>query len=429
MVRKTPTANFKRQKKTDILFTKFPLESHYGGGEYHTIKLAEALTARGHRVVLLSSDPILLRVWKERKWSYHKLTIGQEPTSKKSVITFTLHWRKISEQLREAWSELSQQYNFGAVYMQSLNGKLLLTPHIMADNIPIFWIEHLQIEKWLTQNPWRFYYCRLAKQVTVITVSQGVRKQLEQLGVPPSSVRVIYNGVELPEVNPVYQAHKPFTIGTVARLAVEKDIGTVIKAVALLEQQGIKLQYKIAGEGDQEAILRNLINQHKLHRSVHLVGFLQDLKDYYRSLDVFVLTSVRRESFGIAVAEAAAFGKPAIVSNTIGLNEVVIDKETGFLVPPNNPSAVAEKIKAFIDQPALVQKMGTKAHQRVAQRFTLPKMIDKFEKVMLLSLAFMIVSLNLFIFYLQPLERPRRKRFDMAAAIPANEQIMPATVG
>jgi glycosyltransferase involved in cell wall biosynthesis len=366
----------------NILFTKFPLESHFGGGEKHTIQLAEGLVHQGHTCIFLGSDPILLKVWQEHDWSHYPASVGPEPTSVRGVLLFTFRSPLTFLQFGYWLLKLKQKYAITAIYAQSLTEKLLLTPWAWLFDMRMFWMEHLQIERWLIKNPYRIFYVLWSNVVTIVTVSNGVSAQLAQLGVKKKNIKVIYNGIDVNEFLPQSRpSHEHIVLGTVARLSIEKDVASVIRAVALLKEKDIRVIYRIAGTGDQLESLQQLAEELGVFSEVEFLGFTKEVKQFLQSIDLFVLASFRRESFGIAAAEAMAMERPAIVTDTVGLNEVVSDKETGLIVEAHNPQAIADAIKYFVDHPDEITSMGKAARKRVIDNFNLELMIKQFSEL------------------------------------------------
>lgn len=361
-----------------ILFTKFPLESHFGGGEKHTIQLASLLINAGHQVNLLSSDPILLQEWQRAQWPHQKISVGPEPTSPKSLLLFSVRLPVTLWQFA-GWARKIKQNKTDLVYAQSLTEKLLLTPWLLLANIPVIWMEHLQIENWLRRNPYLSLYRWLSRRVTVVTVSQGVAAQLAEIGVPQHHIKVIYNGIDVREFMPSsHPANNPIVLGTAARIAIEKDIATVLTALAAVKKNGHQFRYKIAGTGDQLESLKAQAKQLGLEKEVEFLGFQQDIKQFLQAIDIFILTSFRRESFGIAVAEAMATGKPAIVSDIAGLQEVVDNGNTGIVVPPQDSQALAMAITELLTDDKKRQAMGKASRQRIVENFSQERMITEF---------------------------------------------------
>ncbi len=365
-----------------ILFTKFPLESHFGGGEKHTLQLAAELQKAGHRALLFSSDPILLERWEKAGWGYYRIPVGLEPTSAKGLLIFTLRLPFTFLQFGYWTWVLKKKEKIDAVYAQSLPEKMLMTPWLLLARIPTYWMEHLQIENWLRLNPYRSLYHFFSRYVQVITVSYGVAQQLTEIGIPQENIRVVYNGIDTEYFAPKKKKEEDvITLGTAARIAAEKNIASVIEALALVKKKHPNFRYLIAGSGDQLESLKKLTEQLGLAKEVTFTGFNESIRDFLEQLDIFVLTSYRRESFGIAVAEAMAMAKPAIVSDIPGLQEVVKHNVSGLIVPPNDVQALAEAISTLIEDKALREKMGKASRERIIRHFSQERMIESFIKL------------------------------------------------
>ena len=96
--------------------------------------------------------------------------------------------------------------------------------------------------------------------------------------------------------------------------------------------------------------------------------------------DVFVLSSVT-EGISLTLLEAMASGLPVVVTNVGGNPEVVVDGETGFLVPPKNPEKMAEAIITLLKNKELAKKMGVAGRKRVEEKFSLERMVREYEEI------------------------------------------------
>jgi glycosyltransferase involved in cell wall biosynthesis len=96
----------------------------------------------------------------------------------------------------------------------------------------------------------------------------------------------------------------------------------------------------------------------------------------YAKADLFVLPS-RRESFGLVLAEAMAAGLPVIATQVGAIPEVVKDGETGILVPPEDPSALANAVSDLLDHPRVMKDMGTRGRERAEKHFTWDKVAQR----------------------------------------------------
>ena len=160
---------------------------------------------------------------------------------------------------------------------------------------------------------------------------------------------------------------------TVARLDFHKGIDTVIRALPAIRAAFPTARYAVAGVGSRRGALEALVSELGLGDVVRLLGFVpdDDLPALYNAADLFVLVSRRYdllvEGFGIAIADASASGLPVIASRSGGIPEAVREGETGFLVEPDDPAAVAATAIRLLGDAALRGRMGA-AGRAAAER-------------------------------------------------------------
>lgn len=165
---------------------------------------------------------------------------------------------------------------------------------------------------------------------------------------------------------------REFVVGTVKSMEECYGIDGLIRAFKLLADRHREVPCKlvIVGGGALEDEYRRLAQSLGLGSRVHFTGRVtHDLvPDYLRSLSVFVALS-RWESFGVAVLEASACGIPVVATRVGGLPEVVVDGETGILVPPGDDSAAAGALETLLLSPNLQERMGRAGRAWVEQRY------------------------------------------------------------
>lgn len=226
----------------------------------------------------------------------------------------------------------------------------------------------------------------------VICISDFVRRQF-----PPASPKcvVIYNGIDsnelpAPAVDRSGLALTPpghFVIGTVGRIKLKrKGQEYLIAAAAILKQRGILAKTLIIGAPyrGNEAHLRELrrrVEESRLEEDVAFIGEVENPYPYYHCLDVFVTVPSQPEPFGGVILEAMAAGLPVIASDIGGMGEIVVDGETGFLVPPADPQALADKVAYLHAHPDRCRAMGVAGQKRVRETFTLIRCVREIEKV------------------------------------------------
>ncbi len=155
-------------------------------------------------------------------------------------------------------------------------------------------------------------------------------------------------------------------IGAVTRFRWEKDLPTMIEALALLKDSVGDWQAVIAGDGPDRKLVEQAIAQANLGDRVHLVGFQADVRPYLSLMDVSVFSSVT-EGFGLALLEAMAMERPIVATAVGGMKELIQDQENGLLVPPSNPAALADGIRRLLSNPEEAARMSRQAKQDAVQ--------------------------------------------------------------
>ncbi len=206
----------------------------------------------------------------------------------------------------------------------------------------------------------------------VIAVSQAVRRALLGAGVPAERIEVIPTGVEIPASLPdaEQRAHarrawklsgEDFAVGHMGAFTREKGQDVAAEAARLLENRLPRLKMILAGDGP----LRSSIASGP---RLLLPGHVAEPEQLLAALDLFVMPS-RSEGWGLAALEAMAFGLPVVASNTGGLTEMIRAGETGWLVAPGDPSALADAILEAAADGQRLRAMGLCARE-CARRFS-----------------------------------------------------------
>lgn len=159
-------------------------------------------------------------------------------------------------------------------------------------------------------------------------------------------------------------------IGVVSRLRREKGIDVLIRALDHLDPAA-GIHVVIAGTGPEEPLLRQLAARAPI--PVHFLGHRDDVEVWFAAADIIVMPS-KRESFGRTTVEAMAAGKPLVAARVGGLVEAVIDGETGILVPPNDPQALAAALRRILGDNELLRRCGEAARARFEAAYTIEHM-------------------------------------------------------
>ncbi|MGQ9525691.1 MAG: glycosyltransferase [Armatimonadota bacterium] len=187
-------------------------------------------------------------------------------------------------------------------------------------------------------------------------------------------------GVDLAQFvpNPSHRDPSVVTIGTVKGLHPVYGTDILVRAFAELHQRlhvsdpylASRLRLLIVGRGTHRPQIEALVDKLGLASVTEMPGPVphSEVPNWLNRLDIYV-TASRSESFGVAVLEASACGIPVVVTNVGGLPEVVVDRTTGFIVPPENPSAIADALETLTRNPDLRQQMGSAGRQFVSSRY------------------------------------------------------------
>lgn len=138
-----------------------------------------------------------------------------------------------------------------------------------------------------------------------------------------------------------------FYILTICRLEKVKNIPLLINSFSLLVKEFPKILLLIVGNGSQEKNIARIIKQNNLQENIKMEKWTNDSASYYKTADLFALTSFS-EGWGLTVVEAASCKCPIVMTNTGCANELIFDQENGWVVPINDPVSLARAIKEAI---------------------------------------------------------------------------------
>jgi glycosyltransferase involved in cell wall biosynthesis len=189
-------------------------------------------------------------------------------------------------------------------------------------------------------------------------------------------VSVIPYGIDLGQFDPAShpRAQRPsdarLVVGTMSRLSPEKGLEYLLRATALLRDRGTDVDVVVAGEGPSRDELKALATALKLDERVTFPGEVrhEDVPGVLAGLDIFAMPSTW-EGFGVSALEASAMKLPVVASDIHGIPDVVIDGETGLLVPPADPAALADAIERLARDEGLRKRMGEAGRAYVAREY------------------------------------------------------------
>jgi len=155
-----------------------------------------------------------------------------------------------------------------------------------------------------------------------------------------------------------------------ARLVPQKDHKTFIEAARIVIQHYPETTFAIIGQGPLKSELEQFAFNLGLQRHVHFSGLRTDIPNVLAALDISVLCS-RKEGFSLTILESMAAGLPVVATRVGGNEEAVVHGETGFIVEPQNPKALADAIMRLVQDERTRKKFGAAGEQRVHRYFSI----------------------------------------------------------
>jgi len=224
----------------------------------------------------------------------------------------------------------------------------------------------------------------------IVAISEGVRRVLIQDGLDPNRIVVVRSGIDPRPFNPndpTGDARREFgipdrspVVGCVAHFADHKGHRYLIEAAVRVAAAVPDVRFLLVGDGELRPEIELQIKELKLERHVLLTGFRQDIPRLLAAMDIVVLSS-HLEGLGTSLLDAMAMARPVVATRVGGIPEMVEDGVNGLLVPPRDPSALADALIALIDRPDERKRMGQAGRTRMLEKFSAEAMVAATEAV------------------------------------------------
>ena len=222
----------------------------------------------------------------------------------------------------------------------------------------------------------------------IVYVSKDLRRRLETLlRIPERIGRVVHNGIDFFERLPdsglraeLGVSEDAVVVGALGNLRTPKDYPNLLQAAAVAVRENPRLVFVVVGGGppEIETPLLELRRELGLDAAVPFLGFRDDPREVLSGFDVFVSSS-SSEGLPLATLEAMGAGLPAVLTDCGGPGEIVRPSETGWLVPPRDPQALAAAILDAASDPVRARSFGERGKADVRRRFSKKAMIDGYE--------------------------------------------------
>jgi glycosyltransferase involved in cell wall biosynthesis len=246
---------------------------------------------------------------------------------------------------------------------------------LAAGRAPVFSTKHND-DRFRT-GPWRFAERLLARRARrIVAISQALKEfQVERVGLPADKVEVIHYGMDEPPAawgeNPELALGDGPVLACVARLEPQKGVDVAVRALHRCSPVLPDATLVVLGEGPERPRLEGLARE--LGVRLVLPGRIPDVAAVLREAHLLVHPT-RWEGFGLAVLEAMLCSLPVVATNVSSLPELVVESETGFLVPPDDVEALAGALERAFDARA---ELGRRGYERARSEFSVERMATR----------------------------------------------------
>lgn len=369
-----------------------------GGAEVYSLNLRNALRETGHEAMLFASSvgPEELRRADYECWGTSQKIINRilqtcNPVAafrlkkvlkifKPDIVHLNIFLTQLSPSVLMMLGRIPVVYTAHWYRAICPKGTKLLPDHTLCTNragkvcfqkkcLPLYlwWMDMLQLQL-LT-----LYFNRID---VVIANSQITSRRLTADGINPD--KMIYYFVHNSASESKTFVGRP-TVCFIGRLVSVKGGEVLIRAMKNLLQRIPDVRLLIAGDGPDKSILQKCVRELNLTECVEFLGYVanEDLHSLWRVADVLAVPSLWEEPFGIVAAEALAAGVPVVATRGGGLEEIVEDQRSGYLVDPGNADQLTERLYDILHDRRAAEQMGKYGQEVVRAQFNLKSHLDE----------------------------------------------------
>ncbi len=354
-----------------------------GGIPEHVRLVAEGLKRRGHAVTVAGrADASPRQRLEDRDIPYKPILLtGRVPDPLADLRSIG----SLGSILRDNDFDVLHAHGQKAGILGRISARLRRVPSIYTPNSLVY---RTQLMRPRRTSRMRFQVglhverALARRTAAIVAVAQDERSvAIADRLAPPTRVVVIHNGVEVdsdlaPNEELARFRGKGPLLGLVAGLRDQKGLPILLDSLELLAREGRPVRFAIVGNGPLWNEVAVRVAAAPLREHTILMPFEGRVEPYLRSLDAFVLPSLW-EGLPLAILEAMAMGLPVVATAVNGTPEAVEDGVTGYLVPPKDPKALADRLMAIASDEARRCEMGEAGRRVAASRFGVDRMVDE----------------------------------------------------
>jgi glycosyltransferase involved in cell wall biosynthesis len=337
----------------------------WGGQELRILREATAFAKRGFRLLITCQPGSRLALEAQR----HGLSV--RPVAMPRAFDATAWWR-LRRLMRTEAVDLVHTHSSIDAWLAGFAAKSLRLPVVRSRHVSIP-VKRRRI----------FVYNALCDRI--ISSGDAIREVLIGGGVEPDKIVAIPAGVDVEQFHPEVSGEairREFhlggpVIGTIAMFRHSKGHRVLLQAIPQILKSEPRAVFLWVGDGVGHATLQQEVADVGLQSAVRLTGFREDVPACLAAMDVFVLPSIKSDGVPQVIMQALAMRKPVIASAVGGIPEVIRHQQTGVLIPPNDPQALAEAVVQVLHDPVSAAAWAQAGGQLIDTHYTLEHMIDR----------------------------------------------------
>ena len=219
----------------------------------------------------------------------------------------------------------------------------------------------------------------------LICISDYIKKVLLKDGIPEEKLVTVRSGVDINKFDDIKPPENfrnnlgikkdEYLIGTVAAFAGHKDYPNLLKAFSILRKRNPNIKLCIVGDGSLKKQVYDLANELNIFENIIFTGYVNNVGNYLKSFDVFVLAS-KKEGLGTSIIDALAIGCPVVTTRTGGIPELIENEENGILVDPKNPNLLADALGDLLSNSEKRSRLSIAAKES-AKKYSIEQTVNQ----------------------------------------------------